>query len=242
MARMKDKKKAKRAMLRMPGMKDVEGKLALVDRGSYQVVVDSVEQKDGNEYPYFSWTFKITGDEFTGQKLFFNTSTAPQSLWNLRSLLEAMGADVPDEDCDVDPEDLIGAALTVEVEHEKHDGKIRAHVTDYSPAEGIADPADDEDEPKSKKRARDEDEDEPKKGKKSRRDEDEDDEEDEPKSKKGKAKKIEVTEEDIRGMDQDELEDLIKTAKLDVDLSDFRNLRKMQAGVVAAAEEAGLIE
>lgn len=51
----------------------------------------------------------------------------------------------------------------------------------------------------------------------------------------------EVTADDISGMNQDELEELIEEHELDVDLDDHKTLRKKRTAVVDAAEEAGIL-
>jgi len=51
----------------------------------------------------------------------------------------------------------------------------------------------------------------------------------------------EVTADDINGMNQDELEELVEEHELDVDLDDFKTLRKKRSAVVDAAEEAGVL-
>lgn len=51
----------------------------------------------------------------------------------------------------------------------------------------------------------------------------------------------EVTADDINAMNQDELEELVEEHELDVDLDDFKTLRKKRTAVVDAAEEAGIL-
>jgi hypothetical protein len=50
-----------------------------------------------------------------------------------------------------------------------------------------------------------------------------------------------VTADDINGMNQDELEALIEEHELDIDLDDYKTLRKKRTAVVDAAEEAGIL-
>ncbi len=52
----------------------------------------------------------------------------------------------------------------------------------------------------------------------------------------------ELSADDINGMNQDELEELVEEHGLDVDLDDHKTLRKKRTAVVDAAEEAGLLE
>lgn len=51
----------------------------------------------------------------------------------------------------------------------------------------------------------------------------------------------EVTAEDIQGMNEDQLEAFVEEHELDVDLDDFKTLRKKKAAVVDAAEEAEVL-
>jgi hypothetical protein len=50
-----------------------------------------------------------------------------------------------------------------------------------------------------------------------------------------------VTADDINAMNQDELEELVEEHELDVDLDDYKTLRKKRTAVVDAAEEAGIL-
>lgn len=60
--------------------------------------------------------------------------------------------------------------------------------------------------------------------------------------KSGKGKSADVTEDEVNEMSEEELEDLIEQHDLDVDLGDFRTLRKKKAAVIDALQEAGVIE
>lgn len=250
MARMKDKKNAKRSkMLRIPGMKGVEGKRATLPPGRYTAKVTSVEIKEGQKDDYIAWELAVVGGDHDGAKLYYNTSLSPGALWNARGLFEAMGVDCEDDDFEVDPDELVGQEIGVEVEHELYEGRKRARVTDYFPAD---EDGDEDQEEKKSKRSRDDDEDEDDDKKKSKRNrrasreeaEDEDDDEDDKKSSKKKSdkKKASLTGDAIDEMDQGELEDLIAEHELDVDLGDHRTLTKMRRAVKKAAQEAGALD
>lgn len=219
--------------------------------GSYHLSVASVEAKEGDEDTYFAWKFNIESGKYKGKVLYTNTSLAPQSLWNLRGLLEAMEVEIPDEAFDLDLDEIVGGECMGSVDHEEYRGKPKARLTDFWPMEdekpkGKRSKKDEEEDEVQKKRSRrkaDEDEDEEEPPKRSRRkpkDEDEDEEEDEPpkrSSKKGSKKAAEPpSQAEIKDMSQDELEDVIKEFELDVDLSDFKTLRKMQLAVVDAID------
>lgn len=56
---------------------------------------------------------------------------------------------------------------------------------------------------------------------------------------KASGKKGAVTEDDIQEMNEDELEALVEEHELDLDLSEFKTLRKMKNAVIDAMEEGG---
>lgn len=112
----------------------------------------------------------------------------------------------------------------------------------------VVDEDDEEDEaPKSKKKSRksDDDEDEeeeaPKKKSKRSKDEDDEDEEEAPKSKKKKNKAV-ITADEVRDMDEKELKALVREHELDVDLSEFSNLRKKVLAVIDELDAQGLLD
>lgn len=253
MARMKDKKKANRVTI--PGMKGVEGRV-LVAESEHRVVVKTVSMEEGASAEYLKWQFSVEGGKQDGASLYYNTSLAPQALWNLRSLLEAMGQDIPDDDTDMDPSDFEGLTLMVSVEHDTYEGKKQAKIVDFWPAEvedakkeskgkKASKDDDDDDDVKSKKsrRGKDDDEgdDDKKPAKKSKRDADDDDDDKKP-AKKGGKKKSKLTQDEVSEMDEDELRDVVKDLELEVDLDDYRTLRKMRAAVIDACDEGGHFE
>jgi hypothetical protein len=251
--------------------KGVEARGVLLPEGEYPTEVTDCTQEDGSNAPYLKWEFTITAGQFKGRKAWTNTSLAPQALWNLRGLLEAMGVEIPDSEYDIDLSECIGSNVNIVIGHEEYEGRDRARVNDYAAYnEGEESEEDDEDEkPKSKKapakKAKveeveedEEEEDEAPRGKKApmtraekRRaakaaeaDEDEDEEEEEaPRSKKAPAKKSKkgVTADDVSDMDEDALGELIEEHELDVDLDSMRTLSKKRNAVIDALEENELL-
>lgn len=203
--------------------------------GTYELEVANVEMGESNS---LAWTLKITSGKFKNKEFRDYTSLEANALWRLRGLVEATGADIEDADLDLDYfEGLVGESLAANVAYREYEGKDRINVS-YIPSGGSDD---DEAPPKRGKRVKDDDDEKPARGKKRTRDEEEEDEDEKP-SKKGKKKpKAELTQEEIRDMDTDELEALIEEHSLDVDLSDFKTLKKQQSAVIDAASEAGLM-
>jgi hypothetical protein len=129
------KKGKSKKTVSMPGLGDVET-FKTVPEGDYHVKVSDVEQKEGQKADYLNWELTIVGGPNKGQKLWYITSFAENSLWNLKAWLEAMEADIPEEPEDVAINDYIGLELSVSVTHEEYEGKDRAKVTDFSVLEG----------------------------------------------------------------------------------------------------------
>lgn len=57
-----------------------------------------------------------------------------------------------------------------------------------------------------------------------------------------RGKKASVTEDEVQEMSEEELEDLIEQHDLDVDLDEYKTLRKKKVAVIDALTEAGIIE
>jgi hypothetical protein len=103
-----------------------------VEEGEYEVVVTEVTQEEGQKAPYLKWKFKIDeGTDSDGGVLYLNTSLSEQSLWNLKTLLDALGVDIPEDEFDLDLEDLIDQRCMVSVELETYEGKKQSRVVDF---------------------------------------------------------------------------------------------------------------
>ena len=192
-----------------------------IPEGDHTMKAVEATVEDGNEHPYISWVFEITEGPAKGGKVYDNTSLAPKALWRLRTVLEAMGIEVPEGRLTIELGEWVkeGNEFIGTIEHEKYEGKTKARIVDIFPKDATGE-ADDEDE-------------------------DEEDEEEKKPAKKGKAKEKPEPEEeeestkDFSDMDEDELEEFIDEHDLDVDLDDFKKLPKKQAAVKAAFEAKG---
>lgn len=207
----------------------VEGRTNVPD-GDYHLKVDSIEPVEGTDGDegYWRWTFAIIDDDdrYDGKKVGCNTSFKPQALWNLRNLLEALGADIPDEETELDPDDYVDMELvgTVEMQTGANGNGKYANVTDYAPWE----------EKSSKKGKKDD------KKKDDKRSSKKDDKKDKKKGKKDEPEKLEASK--VRDMDEDELEEVVKDYDLDVELDDLKTLRKKVNAVCDALAEKELLE
>jgi hypothetical protein len=155
--------------------------------GIYTVEVRSAEKEvssNGNDMVTCRYRTNI------GSTVFDRFMLMPQSLWVLRTALNAMGYETPDGEFQFDPADLVGQTMGVEITNEEFEEKDQPRVTGYlnydvAEAQLVDEPVDDEepeDEPEDEE-PDDEPEDEPED------EEDEDEEEDDPAPKKTPRKK-----------------------------------------------------
>jgi len=234
--------------------------------GDYKMkVLEAKSGKSGNGNDQIEFVCEITAGEYKGVKGYLYCPLAENSLWKLHAFLTALGEEVEEDEMDIDLPELVDKEFMGVMTHEVYNGKKRAKLTDFDSLENYDGDDDDEDEKpskkskskKGKKSKDDEDEDEkPSKKSKSKKsskkdDDDEDDDDDEPKSKKGKgksggkkSKKKTYSMDEVEDMDEDELEELLEEAGLDdeVDLDDYKNLKKKVVAVLEALEEADLLE
>lgn len=114
-------------------MKDVSVG-GVIPEGEYIVTVDEVsveESQQGNQY--LKWVFKVIDGPQKNSKIHHNTSLLPQSLFNLKNLLIALGVPVPDKAFQLNLDECEGCNCGVTVTHETYDGKKRSRVTDVFP-------------------------------------------------------------------------------------------------------------
>lgn len=193
--------------------KGVEGKRPRVKPGDYLGEVVEATREGGNKADYIKWVFDLDD----GGKAWLNTSLSKNSLWNLKGLLEAFGEEVPDDEMDIDLEEMVGKRVALVIEDDEYDGKPTSKVVDFYPEEDFNGDSSE----KSGKKAK----------KNKDKDEDEDTDGDDKKSR-----------EDIEGMDRDELEEFIKENDMSVDPDDYKKDKKLLAAVIEELEENDYFE
>lgn len=125
----------------------VEVSRKAIPEGSYTVVVNGVSQKDSREgNPMLAFEFEVSEGPYQGAKLYENCSLQPQALFKLKTVLLALGMDIPDKAFDLNLRDLVGLTCEVEVGHETYDGKKRARIVEYSNSEESDEEEDEQDE------------------------------------------------------------------------------------------------
>jgi hypothetical protein len=206
-----------------------------IKEGPYLMAVEGVEDTEsdaGNQM--FKWTFVGKEGAARGKKFYqYTVYDPPDSLWKLRGLLEALGVEVPDGPMDLDLEEMVDLELIGIVSDEEYQNKVSSKMTDFEPVGGEEEEEEDE-KPKAKR------------GKNGKPAEEEEEEEEDEKPKKGakkkKTKELEaVSAEEVKAMDEDELEELVGKYELDVDLTKLKTARRKATAVIAALEEKELL-
>lgn len=114
----------------------VEVSRKAIPEGTYAVVVNKAEltqSREGNNM--IKLEFEVTEGPHKGAKLFENCSLQPQALFKLKSVMLALGMNIPNGSFDLDTNDLVGLNCEVEVGHETYEGKKRARILEYINAE-----------------------------------------------------------------------------------------------------------
>ena len=125
----------------------VEVSRKAIPEGTYAVVVNKAEltkSREGNNM--IKMEFEVTEGPHKGAKLFENCSLQPQALFKLKSVMLALGMDIPNGSFDLDTNDLVGLNCEVEVGHETYEGKKRARILEYINAEEADEEEEDPDE------------------------------------------------------------------------------------------------
>lgn len=118
----------------------VEASRKAIPEGTYEVVVNEATQKDSRDgNPMIAFEFEVAEGAHKGAKLYENCSLQPQALFKLKSVLLALGMDIPNKAFDLNLRDLVGLTCEVEVGHEVYEGKKRARILQYNDPEDTQD-------------------------------------------------------------------------------------------------------
>lgn len=121
-------------------VKTAESTGGLIEDGVYEMVLMNVEEKPGNEYPYWNWEFMFPEDapRYKKWRQWEKTSLSPSAAWRLKDAFAAFGVE-PDTDTD----ELIGKRCLVHVGSEtaqagKRKGELVNVVIRLMPLDGAA--------------------------------------------------------------------------------------------------------
>lgn len=121
----------------------VEARAAAHPEGRFAFAVEDVEVKtsenSGNDY--LQWVLKSSKG-----KVYYITSLASHALWNLKSVLEAAGQDVPDGELEIDIDELKELEFGGEVVHEKYEGKTKGVIAEVFPVDEVEGDSEEEEE------------------------------------------------------------------------------------------------
>jgi hypothetical protein len=108
--------------------------------GVYSAAVAKITEEEGSEsgQPYLKWVFKVTGPTCKGAQVYHNTSLQPQALFNLKNLLEAMGADDLDGEFELDLGSYIDEEVGFEIVNEEYQGKPSPKIVAFMPASEVS--------------------------------------------------------------------------------------------------------
>lgn len=128
----------------------VEASRKAIPEGTYEVVVNEATQKDSRDgNPMIAFEFEVAEGAHKGAKLYENCSLQPQALFKLKSVLLALGMDIPNKAFDLNLRDLVGLTCEVEVGHEVYEGKKRARILQYNDPEDTQDENEEDEEGES---------------------------------------------------------------------------------------------
>lgn len=147
------------------GNEDAGGGFDPIDSGNYRASIFGVSREVGKNSgkPYLHWEFVIAeGEPFAGRHLFDNTSLSDAAKWRLVQLLKAAGIDVPKGRLQLNPTELLGRELILNIGQEPDDyhdpdgdlGTMRNVVKGFRPARSVAKPKIDVPAPAQKKAAK----------------------------------------------------------------------------------------
>ena len=173
MARSSTKRSSKKKSAVSVNFKGVESKRKLLPEGDYPIKVAEVTKGvSSNDNDQLEFVFETYDCDQNGSKLWLYCQLTGNSLWKLRSVLECLGVEVPDDELDIDLEELVGLTMMGVVNHETYDGAKRAKLVDFFSDEESEEDGEEEeeDEPKSSKKST------KKSSKSSKKDEEEEDE------------------------------------------------------------------
>ena len=234
--------------------------------GDYKcTVLEATSGVSANKNDQIEIVAEIAAGEYKGQKLYLNFALVEQALWKLHAFLTALGMDVPEDELEIDLNDLVGESFLGVVTHETYNGKKRAKLTDFDSLDNYKgdddedEDEDDEDEKpkkskkdaapaksKGKKKPADDEDDEDEEDDSDDEDEDEDEKpakkgkskkssKPEPKGKAKKSKKKTYDRDEVEDMDEDELQELLEEAGLE-DEVDLDDYKKLPKKVAAVIE------
>lgn len=206
---------------------DLDGGGFRIEPGDYPLkVVEAVQEVSNNDNDMITWKFEGTKGKAKGKTFKLWTTLTAESLWKLHSVLTALEVDIPESAFELDLDDMVDLECMGVIDDDTYQNKTRSKLMDVYSIEGNKaddDGGDDEKPARSGRKAA------AGKTKPS-------------KTKPGKRKPTKVSADEVKDMNEEELQDLIEKHELEVDLDEYKTLRRKAAAVVTALEEGDLLE
>jgi hypothetical protein len=86
--------------------------------GTYRARLETVEEKDGREYPLWVWTFTSVEPETAGKQGQHTTSLSPKAAYYIRQVLEALGVEVPASMASINTDKYLGLNAMIFVDQD----------------------------------------------------------------------------------------------------------------------------
>lgn len=243
---------------------EIGGGAVHIKEGDYLFKVDKADKDVSESSGDDMIVVQAVGQEKAakGKRFYLYFSLTPQALWKLGGFLETIGIEVPKEAMDIDLDELVEAEFmgTVEDDSYRKGGKdvVVSKIKEfYSADDGEKEEPEERtsrrsrrEEPEEKEErtsrrsraAREEPEEkEERTSRRSRREEPEE-EERHPRSARANGRKPpKLASSEVKDMDEEELEGIVKRYDLDVDLDKEKTPRRKVSAVLTALEDGGML-
>lgn len=112
-----------------------ESEFTVLPNGTYEAVIVDIEEREGEKAPYLLIRMMVTTGEFEGQNVFDNLSLSPKAGWKQAQFLGATldREFAAGEPVNIDPAELLGHDVRINVEQRSYQGQMRNAVRTYLP-------------------------------------------------------------------------------------------------------------
>ena len=119
-------------------LKGIEGRRArrarIPERNYRARVHEAKAEQASSGNDMVTWIFEVVDDEkYAGQRLWYRTVLVPQSLWNFRAVLEALGVKVKDSTMNIPLARLVDRTCGIEVVDGEYEGRTVSEINDIFP-------------------------------------------------------------------------------------------------------------
>ena len=123
---------------------ETDGGSVHIPEGDYAFKITAAKLKKGGDSgkPYIDFSMMVTQGHSKGlkKKIRHTCSLQPQSLWNLRNLMESAGKQVPSKAVKLDVAKMVGYELAGSVVDDEYDGKKKSIIAAFFPIADLSAP------------------------------------------------------------------------------------------------------